>query len=61
MESKKIRISSELTYLIATVILAFSVAMITITDFGVSMIVAPAYILSQKLGFLTFGQSEYVI
>lgn len=61
MESKKIKISSEIAYIFAIVALAFSVAMITITDFGVSMIVAPAYILSQKLGFLTFGQSEYII
>ncbi len=61
MQNKKIRISSEVAYIFAVIALAFSVAMITITDFGVSMIVAPAYILSQKLGFLTFGQSEYVV
>ena len=48
MENKKIKISSELVFLLATVILSFSVAMIATTDFGVSMIVAPAYILSQK-------------
>lgn len=41
--------------------MSFSVAMITTTDFGVSMIVAPAYIVSQKLDFLTFGQSEYIV
>ena len=61
MENKKIKISSELVFLLATVILSFSVAMIATTDFGVSMIVAPAYILSQKFTFLTFGQSEYII
>ncbi|MBR1810746.1 MAG: hypothetical protein IJ766_03725 [Clostridia bacterium] len=58
---KKIKISAELTYVLAILILSFSVAMISCTDFGLSMIVSPAYILSQKLGFLTFGQSEYVI
>lgn len=58
---QKITVSSELVYLLAIVILSFSVAMIASTNFGVSMIVAPAYIVSQKLTFLTFGQSEYII
>ena len=58
---KKITLPDEIVYLAATVLLALSVAMLTAADFGISMIVAPAYILSQKLGFLTFGQSEYVI
>ena len=58
---KKIKISCELDYILAILLLSFSVAMISCTDFGLSMIVSPAYILSQKLGFLTFGQSEYVI
>ncbi len=58
---KKLIVHSEIVYVFAIVILSFSVAMITTTDFGVSMIVAPAYILSQKLTFLTFGQSEYVL
>lgn len=59
--SKKIKLPSELAYLLAILILSFSVAMLTATDFGVSMIVAPAYLLSLKLGFLTFGQCEYLI
>lgn len=58
---KKIRISKEATYVIAILLLSFSVAMITCTDFGVSMIVAPAYILSQKVAFLSFGSAEYVV
>ncbi len=58
---KKITFHSELLYVISLLILSFSVAMISATDFGLSMIVSPAYILSQKLGFLTFGQAEYVI
>ncbi len=58
---KKIKISSELNYILAILILSLSVAMISCTDFGLSMIVAPAYILSQKLTFLTFGQSEYAV
>lgn len=61
MNNKKINIPSEVAYAFAIITLAFSVAMITMTGFGVSMVVAPAYILSQKVSFLTFGQSEYVI
>lgn len=58
---KKITLHSEIVYIISILILSFSVAMVSAADFGLSMIVSPAYILSQKLGFLTFGQSEYVI
>ena len=57
----KIKIYSEAVYVFAILVLSFSVAMITAAEFGVSMIVAPAYILSEKVSFLTFGQSEYVI
>lgn len=57
---KKIKIPAEVLYVLSILLLALSVAMITCTDFGISMIVAPAYILSQKIG-LTFGQSEYIV
>lgn len=57
---KKICIHEEILYLISILLISFAVAMITTTDFGVSMIVAPAYIFSLKTG-LTFGQSEYVL
>ena len=58
---KKLCISSELTYLLAIVLLALAVAILTAADFGISMIVAPAYLLSLKLGAVTFGQAEYII
>jgi uncharacterized membrane protein YczE len=58
---KKLTIHSETVYVLSIIILAFSVAMMASVDFGLSMIVAPAYILSQKLGFITFGQAEYLI
>ena len=61
MQSKKIILSSEIMYIVATVVLAFAVAMLTAADFGVSMIVAPAYIFSLKFNIFTFGQSEYII
>lgn len=60
-ENKKITINSELVYLLAIILLSLSVAMLTTADFGISMIVAPAYLLSLKVDFLTFGQAEYVI
>lgn len=59
--TKKIKLHSELVYLAAMIILSFAVSMVAASNFGVSMIVAPAYILSQKLTFLTFGQAEYVV
>lgn len=58
---KKITVHSETVYFAAILILSFAVAMVSAANFGVSMIVAPAYILSEKISFLTFGQSEYVI
>ena len=61
MKKKKLRIPSEIAYVIGIVLLSFSVAMIASADFGVSMIVAPAYILSLRFDFLTFGQSEYIV
>lgn len=57
---KKLKLPSEVVYLAAIVLLAFSVAMLTSVDFGISMIVAPAYILSLVIP-ITFGQAEYVI
>ncbi len=59
---KKITVHSEIIYVIAHLILSLAVAMCAAADFGVSMVVAPAYILSLKLdGILTFGQAEYVV
>ena len=58
---KPLRVPSELCYLLSILILSFAVAMVAAAGFGVSMVVAPAYILSLKVPFLTFGQSEYVV
>ena len=57
----KVKISSEVAYLIGIILMAFSVAMITAANFGVSMLIAPSFILSMKFNFLTFGQWEYII
>lgn len=58
---KKITFYSELVYIVSLLILSFSVSMVSATDFGLSMIVSPSYLLSQKFTFLTFGQAEYVV
>ncbi len=57
---KKARIPAEVVYAAAILLLSLSVAMAACTDFGISMIAAPAYILSEKLQ-LTFGQCEYIV
>ena len=58
---KKIKVNNEAAYFFAIVLIAFAVALTAAADLGVSMIVAPAYILSLKFEFLTFGQWEYVL
>lgn len=58
---RQIRFPSELCYGLSILLLSFAVAMVAAAGYGVSMVVAPAYILSLKVPFLTFGQSEYVI
>ncbi len=58
---KKICIYSEFAYILGLVVLSLAVSMTAAADFGVSMIVAPAYIFSQKFSFFTFGQSEYIL
>lgn len=56
---------SELAYIIGLIFLALSAALMEKADFGVSMIVAPAYILhlkvSQYLPFFSFGMAEYTL
>ena len=60
-ERKKLTIHSEFAYILSILLLSFSVAMTAAADFGVSMIVAPAYMLSMKIDGLSFGVSEYII
>ena len=57
----KIRVSHELVYILGAAILSLATAMLTTADFGLSVIVSPAYLVSVKTGFLTFGQAEYVV
>ena len=58
---KKTVFYEEYAYLLALLLISFSTAMCAAADFGVSMVVAPAYVLSLKLTALTFGQCEYIV
>ena len=58
---KKIRLPAEGIFLVGTLLLALAVSILTAVDYGISMIVAPAYILHQKLTVVTFGQGEYIL
>ncbi len=60
-ESKKVKTYSEVNYLLSIILLALAVCMTKAANFGMSMIVAPAFILSEKISFLSFGVSEYII
>lgn len=55
--------SNELAYVLALLTLAFGTALMEAANFGVSMVVAPAYILhlklSETLPFFSFGMAEY--
>ncbi len=57
---KKFRISREFCYLPATLFLALGAALMSHADFGLSAVVAPAYLLSQILQ-ISFGTAEYCL
>lgn len=63
MKSKKVCFT-ELAYVFGIITLALGTALMEKADFGMSMVVAPAYLLhlkiSQYLPFYTFGVSEYI-
>ncbi len=64
MKEKKV-FYTEVAYLCGIVILAFGAAFMAKADFGVSMVVAPAYVLyrfvSQFLPFFSFGMAEFLV
>lgn len=56
---------TELSYIAGLIAIAAGVAFMEKSDFGVSMVVAPAYLLylklSETLPFVTFGMAEYLL
>lgn len=65
MENGRPAFSNELAYVVGMIAVAFGVAFMEKADFGVSMVVAPAYLLHLKLSpvypFFTFGMAEYTL
>lgn len=63
--NKKTIFYTELSYVMGMLILAVGTAFMEAADFGVSMVVAPAYLLYRKLSmifpFFTFGMAEYTL
>ena len=62
---KRIKFSRELSYFVGILLLALGAAMMSKGGYGMSMVVAPAYIIYQKLSIysdlITFGLAEYII
>ena len=62
---KKTILYSEAAYVLGLSILALGTALMEKADFGMSMVVAPAYLLhlkiSQTLPFFSFGMAEYML
>ena len=63
--NKKIIIYSELTYLPGLLFLALGTALTEKAAFGMSMVVAPAYVVyqfvSRSISWFTFGMAEYML
>lgn len=62
---KKRMFYTEAAYVLGIAILAIGTALMERADFGMSMVVAPAYLLhlkvSQRLAFFSFGMAEYML
>jgi len=65
MKAEKKTFYTELAYIVGLVLLALGASLMEKADFGVSMIVAPAYLLYLKISeiwpFFTFGMAEYLM
>jgi len=61
---KKIKFPTELAYLLGLILIALGCAFMEAADYGLSMIVAPAYLIhlkvSETFAWFTFGTSEYI-
>lgn len=56
----KFKIHEEMMWIIGMIVMPFAVTLCTKADLGMSMIAAPTYIVSEKLDFLSYGQTEYI-
>lgn len=60
MDIKKLKLPQEIAYLLGLVTMTLGVALMQKANFGLSMIVAPAYMLSEFFG-ISFGTAEYCL
>lgn len=61
-KEKKRNFPQEIAYIIGILTMALGVACVSVSNFGYSMIVAPAYLIYAKLdGLLSFGTAEYLL
>ena len=60
MDTKKIKLPQEIAYILGIVTMTLGVALMQKADFGLSMVVAPAYMLSEFFG-ISFGTAEYCL
>lgn len=62
---KKKILYTEMAYIYGLIFLAIGNSLMTKADFGISMVIAPAYLvymkLSQLIPFFTFGMTEYIL
>lgn len=58
---KKFGPFAELSFIVGTLILPLGTSMMAHGSFGLSVVVVPAYLLSLKIDFLTFGMAEYCL
>ncbi len=58
---RKIKFYSEAAYVLGVVMLSGYIAMLPAADFGLSMLAVPAYLISLKTEFITFGQADYIV
>lgn len=62
---KKKNFYTEIAYVLGIILVALGTALVERANFGVSMVVAPAYVIYQKLSqtfsFFTFGMAEYLL
>ena len=58
---KKIRNFSEMSFVLGMIILPLGATLMAKADMGISMVIAPAYLLSLKFDFLTFGTAEFLL
>ncbi|MGN0522254.1 MAG: YitT family protein [Eubacterium sp.] len=58
---KKIKLSREASYVLGITIMPFAVAFTVKADLGMSMIASPTYIISEKVSFLSYGMTEYIV